>query len=191
MSDVCEQPRDVASLKAEILSLYTELTELARKSVLKVIKIGTLLQQIQDNMGMQPFIVWSEANLPFCRKTAYNYMRCARFSSKPGNMEIIAGMSPTEVYLFLSRTSEVTGRKKGNILARLMSESENYDILYHALGEKLRNEPVDFYIQFVAPKSGKLKTMMAELGFAELTPAQEANAMDSLSSPEEPEEPTV
>ena len=198
LSDNLEEQYPV--IVTEIIALHEELTGLAKTTIEKASRIGELLTEIKSQIGKGSvggrgyYGAWIEKNLPFCRKTAFNYMRVFREWKKLGDSEKVSRLSLSDVYHLLAGPDDKNAALvKGDILNRLIHERENYDILYEALGDSLRNAPLDFYQTFIAPKSGKLRAMLADMGFAGLTPSQEVKAMDESSSPAPPkeEEPTV
>ena len=70
-----------------------------------------------------------------------------------------------------------------DVLTRILQDRECDALLHEALVKDLRENPLKFYMDFVAPRSGKLQDV--NVNIAGLTPVQEVAEMNKLSSPTE------
>jgi len=67
-------------------------------------------------------------------------------------------------------------------LTEILNKPELQEILHIALEIALRNDPILFYEKFIAPRAPKLSAVPSEVGFVEMTPAEEAAMMDELTT---------
>lgn len=68
-----------------------------------------------------------------------------------------------------------------DVLKEVVDDPENQEYLNVALTKLLREDPVTFYRVFVLPRMEKMRATPDKIDFSELTPAEEAALMDSLT----------
>lgn len=70
-----------------------------------------------------------------------------------------------------------------DVLVRVIRDEECDKLLYEALVETLKKNPVEFYTKFIEPRSGKMREGLGESIFTRMTITQEVALMNTRTSP--------
>src|SRR5262245_39324788 len=94
--------REIRTLHTEINGLHSQLAELGRRSVLKVMRVGELLTQAKEEFGHGHWGQWIEDNLTGCftQKTAQRYMNVWEKRDKL-KFDTVSNLSLNDVYVYL------------------------------------------------------------------------------------------
>ena len=94
---------------SEIVALHSEVVTAARTTLDKAIRIGALLTEQKASLKHGQWLPWMEANLPFDRRTATNYM--AVYDKR----EIVSHLdSPADAYRLLADGKDKTAHVSHN-----------------------------------------------------------------------------